>query len=252
MIEILEKLYEECVKNDEWEKKYKQQRKFLISRSNIKLVFVSNNKLTKQDEQRIFDYYDAIKNLNTATDNPFFWLQFGITALNLENYSLARIHFENAYANAEKMEDFDSYQIDTHYARLLLCNEMNTNRNNKEQAMDNFYKAHKLLFDNRNSGIKLSYVLRQTGLYSEYYTTYKNLLDENEKKAYLYTAYQMTERFERYFRIKDMKKVSIEVARAYLAFRKIFKGTPYQLMIKKCDLLYNDKLPGQGWRASLS
>ncbi|RHO83100.1 hypothetical protein DW058_07330 [Clostridiaceae bacterium AF42-6] len=35
MIEMLSKLYEECSKNDLWIKKYIQQRKFLVSRSNL-------------------------------------------------------------------------------------------------------------------------------------------------------------------------------------------------------------------------
>ena len=243
MIEMLSKLYEECSKNDIWIKRYVQQRKFLVSRSNIKLVFSSNNNLTKQDEREIFNYYDSIKNLPTATDNPFFWLQFGITALNMERYSLAKIYFDNAYANAEKLYDFDAYQIDTHYARLLLCTEMSNNRNNKAQALENFYKAHSLLWENSNSGTNLSYVLRQTGLYTDYYETYKKLLNENERERYLETAYKMQEKYMRYFEIKDLFKIPTDVAMTYLKYRRIFKGTPYQLMMKQCDAIYNKKIP---------
>lgn len=243
MIEMLTKLYEECSKNDIWVRKYMQQRKFLVSRSNIKLVFSSNEKLTKQDEQEIFAYYDSIKNLPTATDNPFFWLQFGITALNLERYQLTRIYFDNAYANSEKFEDFDTYQIDTHYARLLLRSEMSTNRNNKEQALENFYKAHSLLWENSNSGTKLSYVLRQTSLYTDYYETYKKLMNEDESTKYLKAAYKMSEKYMKYFEIKDLFKIPIDVAMTYLKYRRIFKGTPYQLMLKKCDEMYNRKIP---------
>lgn len=249
MIEMLTKLYEECSKNDIWVKKYVQQRKFLVSRSNIKLVFSSRKKLTKQDEQEIFNYYDSIKNLPTATDNPFFWLQFGITALNLERYSLTRIYFENAYANAKKLDDFDAYQIDTHYARLLLCAEVSTNRNNKEHALENFYKAHSLLWENSNSGTRLSYVLRQTGLYTDYYETYKQLLDEDEVKRYLETASKMLEKYMRYFEIKDLFKIPTDVATTYLKYRRMFKGTPYQIMLKKYDEIYNRKIPSTELKA---
>lgn len=249
MIEMLGKLYEECSKNDAWVKKYAQQRKFLVSRSNIKLVFSSKNKLTEQEEKEVFNYYDSIKNLPTATDNPFFWLQFGITALNLEQYPLTKIYFDNAYANAEKMDDFDVYQIDTHYARLLLCGEMKNNRNNKEQALENFYKAHKLLRENSNSGTKLSYVLRQTSLYTDYYMTYKKLLDEEEQKNYLATAYEMVDKYMRYFKIKDLFKIPTDVAWSYLKYRKIFAGTPYQAMLRKCDEIYNAKIPKSDLRA---
>ncbi len=243
MIEMLNKLYEECSKNDIWVRKYVQQRKFLVSRSNIKLVFSTKRKLTKQDEQEIYNYFDSIKNLPTATDNPFFWLQFGITALNLEEYSLAKIYFDNAYANAEKIDDFDAYQIDTHYARLLLCSEMSSNRNNKNQALENFYKAHKLLWENSNSGTKLSYVLRQTGLYTDYYETYKKMLDEDERKRYLETACKMSDKYLRYFKIKDLFKIPTDVAATYLKYRRMFKSTPYQILLKKCDEVYNRKIP---------
>lgn len=249
MIEMLTMLYEECSKNDVWAKKYIQQRKFLVSRSNIKLIFSAKRKLSKQNEQEIFHYYDSIKNLPTATDNPFFWLQFGITALNLEIYDLTKIYFDNAYANSEKIDDFDTYQIDTHYARLLLCAEMSNNRNDKEKALENFYKAHSLLWENSNSGTNLSYVLRQTGLYVDYYETYKRLLDENEKERYLATAYKMLEKYRKYFVIKDLFQIPSDVATAYLKYRRMFKETPYQIMLKKSDEIYNRKIPRVELRA---
>ena len=249
MIEMLTKLYEECSKNDVWIRKYVQQRKFLVSRSNIKLVFSSQGKLTTQDEQEIFNYYDSIKNMPTATDNPFFWLQFGITALNLKRYPLTRIYFDNAYANADKIDDFDSYQIDTHYARLLMCAEMSSNRNDKESALENFYRAHNLLWKNSNSGTNLSYVLKQTGLYMDYYETYKKLLNEDEKEKYLATAYKMENKYMKYFEIKDLFKVPIDVAVMYLKYRKMFKGTLYQIMLKHCDEMYNKKIPSKEFKA---
>ena len=243
MIEALTRLYEECAENDAWTKKYAQQRKFLVSRSNIKFVFSTQKKLNETEENEIFGYYDSIKNLPTATDNPFFWLQFGITALNLEEYSFTRICFDNAYANAEKMNDFDSYQIDTHYARLLLCSEMSNNHNNKEHALENFYVAHKLLWENSNSGTKLSYVLRQTSLYMEYYQTYQKYMSEEEKNTYLSAAFKMVEKYMSYFKIKDLFKIPMDVATAYRKYRRLFVGTPYQIKLKECDAIYNLKTP---------
>lgn len=251
MIGMLGKIYTECSENDEWSKKYVMQRKFLISRSNIKLVFSSKRALNKEDEKEIFSYYDSIKNLTTATDNPFFWLQFGITALNLEAYDTARIHFDNAYANADKMDDFDSYQIDTHYARLLLCNEMYTNRNNKDSAMDIFYKAHNLLRENSNRGVKLSYVLRQTSLYFKYFNCYKNMMTEDERHKFIEKAFEMTEKYREYFNVKELTEIPIEVASAYRDYRKIFSNTPYVLPLRKYDLLYNSKVRRKEFQINL-
>lgn len=248
MINMLGKIYTECSDNDEWNRKYATQRKFLISRSNIKLVFSAKKSLCQEEEQEIFSYYDSIKNLTTATDNPFFWLQFGITSLNLEAYDIARIHFENAYANADKMEDFDSYQIDTHYARLLLCNEMHTNKNSKDNAIDVFGKAHRLLRDNSNRGIKLSYVLRQAGLYFDYFNCYRNMMTEEDCQKFLKKAFEMTERFWEYFNVKELSEIPIEVATAYREYRKLFYNTPYMLPLKKYDLAYNVKVRRREFR----
>lgn len=242
MIHMLEKIYKECSNNDEWNRKYIMQRKYLISRSNIKLVFSPNKGLNQSEEKEVFSYYDGIKNLTTATDNPFFWLQFGITALNLEEYATAEIHFENAYANADKMDNFDSYQLDTHYARLLLCNEMHTNRNNKENALVNFAKAHSLLYNNSNTGVKLSYVLRQTGLYQDYYECYKQLMTEEEKEKFLHMAFEMTNKFSSYFKVKELVEIPMEVAMSYRKYRKIFIGTPYVINLDKYDTVYNEKV----------
>ncbi|MDE6926968.1 MAG: hypothetical protein K2P59_17270, partial [Acetatifactor sp.] len=248
MINMLGKIYTECSDNDDWNRKYATQRKFLISRSNIKLVFSSKKSLGKEEEQEIFSYYDSIKNLTTATDNPFFWLQFGITSLNLEEYDTARIHFDNAYANADKMEDFDSYQIDTHYARLLLCNEMYTNKNNKDNAMDTFDKAHRLLRENSNKGVKLSYVLRQTSLYFSYFNCYRNMMTEEERQKFMEKAFEMTEKFWQYFNVKELPEIPTEVAAAYRTYRKIFNNTPYMLPLKKYDLAYNSKMRRREFR----
>ena len=223
MINCLENLYAECSERDELIGRYKQQRRFLVSRSNVKLAFSSNRRLEKDEEECMFKYYDSIKNLPTATDNPFFWLQFAITSLNLDNYSLAKIQFKNAYANAEKMDDFDSYQIDTHYARMLLCSEMKENRNNIQKAITVFHEAHKLLFENRNTGANLSYVLRQTSLYYEYFSLYRSYMTQEEINEYLDTAFKMCDRYLAYFNVKEIFRIPYDIARCYCVFRKLFE-----------------------------
>ncbi|MEY8378837.1 SIR2 family protein [Lachnospiraceae bacterium 56-18] len=248
MIEMLGRIYKECSENDEWNKKYIMQRKYLVSRSNIRLIFSPNKKLTDEEERKIFKYFDSIKNLPTATDNPFFWLQFGITSLNLKKYEIAKIHFDNAYANVNKMEDFDSYQIDTHYARLLLCFEMKTNRNCKDSALINFDNAHRLLFENSNVGIKLNYVLRQTELYKDYYDQYKNFMTDEEKQIFIKTALKMTDKFQQYFNIKELNEMPVEVSYAYRKYRQIFIGTEYEVNIKLLDTIFNKKVRKRGWK----
>lgn len=243
MIETLQKLYMECSQNDAWINKYKQQRKMLISRSNVKLIFSTKKQLTVNEEKGIFDYFDNIKNMETATDNPFFWLQFGITALNLERFDLAKIYFSNSYSNADQLTDFDTYQIDTHYARYLLQSEMKTNQNSNLQAMEKFVEAHNLLKKSSESGTDLSYILRQANLYYKYFVQYEELWSENEKNKFLDMAFQLVDIFLKYFKLKKLFKIPYDVSLSYLEYRKIFINTPYILQIKKCDDLYDVKVP---------
>ena len=250
MRETLQKLYVACSHNDAWINKYKQQRKFLVSRSNLKLAFSKNSQLSEIEENEIFKYFDNIKQLPTATDNPFFWLQFAITALNLNHYELAKIYFENAYANADKWDDFDSYQIDTHFARFLLCNEMRTNQNSRIAAMDNFKKAHKLLIKNSGTGTRISYVLRQVGLYEQYFNTYKALFNDDERNSFLLTATEMIDQFSSYFKLKELFSIPFDIVSAYLKFRTIFQGTPYQLLLIKTDREYNSKINSRRWEVT--
>lgn len=169
----------------------------------------------------------------------------------MEAYDTARIHFENAYANADKMEDFDSYQIDTHYARLLLCNEMYTNRNNKDNAMDTFCRAHTLLHENSNRGIKLSYVLRQTSLYFSYFNCYRNMMTEDDRQNFMEKAFELTEKFWQFFNIRELSDIPIEVAAADREYRKIFINTPYMLPLRKYDLAYNSKVRRKEFRIKI-
>lgn len=248
MIDMLRKIFEECSNNDEWHKKYVMQRRYLVSRSNIKLIFSGNKNLNQEEEQKIFSYFDSIKNMPTATDNPFFWLQFGITSLNLNEYDIAKIHFENAYANVSKMEDFDTYQIDTHYARLLLCYEMKTNRNDKDSALLNFQSAHKLLYENSNIGPKLNYVLKQTSLYRDYYDQYKNIMTEEDKGVFASKAVEMADKYKIYFSLKELTEIPTEVVYAYRNYRTIFLGTEFEVNLKLLDFEFNKKVRKKEWR----
>ena len=67
-------------------------------------------------------------------------------------------------------------------------------------------------------------------------------MTEDEIQEFLRIAFQMTERFRQYFRVKEIKEIPMEVAISYREYRKIFKGTPYILPLKSCDEEYNSKI----------
>ncbi len=244
MLAMLEKIYRKCAENDETYGKFYQQRRNMVSRSNIILLLNANEnkELNQEDEKNILLYYDRIKNLPTATKNPYFWLQFGITALNLEYYRQASIYFDNASTNANKMVEFDTFQIDTHKARLLLYAEMHENSNNPGEAMKTFEDAHKLLLNNSNKGEKMRYVLYQVGRYYEYFCFYQSVLSEENIIEFRKKAFEMKNRFKNFFSSALIGKLQVKLCKAYLNYRKLFEKTEYVLMFIDTDNLYNSKV----------
>lgn len=224
-----------------YERKYSTQRKMLISRSNIMLTFEKKGGPTRIQEEKILFYYDQLKNTYTASKNPFFWFQFGITALNMKKYSLANLYFDTAYANIGEMSQFDTFQLDTHKARLILHQQMDTNRNSGNDAWDSFLEAHELLMHNSNEGKNLSYVIKQISTYYDYFEKYNILFSEDQRKEYIDKSFEASKKFRAYFSTVEKNSISRNDSLPYLEFRKIFIGTKYVTDIWDIDKLYNEK-----------
>jgi hypothetical protein len=67
----------------------------------------------------VIRFYESVKNLKLARDNPLFWLQYAVASLTTGQTARAKTYFETAYSYAES-RGFDTFQIDNHYARFLL------------------------------------------------------------------------------------------------------------------------------------
>ena len=63
--------------------------------------------------------YEELKAVPTIRSDPLFWLQYAMARLSLGELDLARRYFEQSYSIAKPI-NFDTYQIDNHYCRLLL------------------------------------------------------------------------------------------------------------------------------------
>ena len=64
------------------------------------------------------NFYEGTKNLTATTRNPQFWLQYGIACLAFGKLERSERYFKDAYSLAPL--GYDTFQIDNHYARLLL------------------------------------------------------------------------------------------------------------------------------------
>ena len=67
--------------------------------------------------------FDELKNIDHLQSKSLFWLQYAIVLTNEREYFSAKIIFDTAFGKA-KSSDFDTFQVDNHYARYLLESRM--------------------------------------------------------------------------------------------------------------------------------
>jgi tetratricopeptide (TPR) repeat protein len=85
----------------------------LMRYRNISLLLPQENRLAST-----VNFYEGIKNLSSSRRNPQFWLQYAIACLAFGKLDRAERYFKDAYSLAP--DGYDTFQIDNHYARLLL------------------------------------------------------------------------------------------------------------------------------------
>ncbi|TFW08733.1 hypothetical protein E4K72_07505 [Oxalobacteraceae bacterium OM1] len=110
------------------------------------------------------DFYEEIQTLRIAQKNPHYWLQYAIARLSLEDdLEVVENYFKSAYSYAKEV-GYDTYQIDNHYARLLLAKAQKS-----KNASDAF-----VFFDQAQQIIQRQ-ILREQKHYP--YRVAKNVLD---------------------------------------------------------------------------
>lgn len=184
--------------------KYTNLSRKLISVSNIWLLLNQSDKTVRD---MVIELFDSLKDFNFYKEKPFFWLQYGIACLDNKIYDRAEVYFDLAYKKSKKLTyDFDTFQIDAHYARFLIENTIYLN------VYDNcssFKAAHNLLVKSLNSTMQTNrYVLKQLTLYRQYWDTFKNDFSSSDKNELIESTQYMINKIEKY---QEGHKNSIEV-----------------------------------------
>lgn len=94
-------------------------RSSFVTYSNINLLISPRKRSSKQNRQ-ILEYYYNLGQLKFYDNNPFFWLQYAIVSMDVYDYKRATELISAAYNCAEKISNFDNFQIDTQNGRLIL------------------------------------------------------------------------------------------------------------------------------------
>lgn len=134
----------------------------------------------RQKREFILYYYDSLKRIGKCTGNHFYWLQYAIACITIDDFDRAKKYFENAYSLSKKRPYFDTYQIDNHYARFLLISSHYFYPD--AGYMDNFNRAKNIINQQMNKE-ELEYPYKVAQHYGDFYHAYSEKLNVNDLKA---------------------------------------------------------------------
>ena len=110
------------------------------------LKFSSLERILKDDAKlkTMSSYYEDLKRkVHWITNDPHYWLQYGMAQLAHNNFDKARVLFSTAYSLASKKPGYYTDQIDTQQARLLLTEYIHSSDSDGNFGW--FEDAHRLL-----------------------------------------------------------------------------------------------------------
>ena len=90
----------------------------LISYKHLKFVLDAASLNKQQKIDKINQLYGELKELNYYKDKYYFWLQYAISALELNDYEAAELHFRAAYHYLPSQ--MTPFEINNQYARLKM------------------------------------------------------------------------------------------------------------------------------------
>jgi hypothetical protein len=172
---------------------YRNILKSFVSFSNLQRILDKTDRSYKYNMLRFFE---GIRNTDFCQKNPHFWLQYAIEKLSEREYPTAKTYFETAYSYANNITGYDTYQIDNHFARYIL--EFAIESGQKDDCLDDFMKAHRILMDPLHEKIVKYYPFRVAQNYLPFYTKFFDDFNDSQKAIFLQACEQLLEKIERY------------------------------------------------------
>lgn len=128
VINVLQKLFDNYHRlgivptGNKWSNE-KDYRKHLLSLSNLR-VLLSEMAADVNIKETIIGYFENLIDNEYCKDNIFYWLQYAMASMDNNDYDKAEMHLEKSYEIASERSGFNTYQLDTQYARFLLEKNM--------------------------------------------------------------------------------------------------------------------------------
>lgn len=233
IIDVLIKVFKKLDKyrNNE---EYRGILRSMLSYQNVKRVL---NTKHPDFSENVTRFFDEVGTTNFCSNNQHYWLQYAISRLFVQDFERSFQYFENAYSFAKKKQEINNginytYQIDNHYARYLLENEIENG--SCSTCMTAFKKAHELLMNQQNKEIVRFYTYRVARNYFKFYRTYFNSIKNEDKKLFLQACEEMYNRTLWYIDSNNplfARKGEAKATRDEMIC--IFKETGYERSVQK-------------------
>ena len=159
----------------------------------------------------VIRYYESIKNLYAARNQPHFWLQYAIATLVTGDLVRAKTYFDTAYAFANARDRYDTYMIDNHYARYLLVAARQSD--DVDSAMKMFEEAQGLL-EPQLPRERLHYSYRVARFYRGFFDTWQSKMSPGEKAKVGQAARYVAEKIARLPELRRKHRYIAECAEA--------------------------------------
>lgn len=142
------------------------ERLWEIEKEFMKFSFVDRVFPRTKDSKRYVQFYDQLKTLASMSRNPQFWLQYAIARLEHDDVPGAQLMFDTSYSFAKDRANYNTFQIDNHYARFLIVSR------SRDLRFDDYFKAfveaHKILVRQVHSEPDAYYPYKVARLYRDY------------------------------------------------------------------------------------
>ena len=199
--------------------------KELTMYGNLEKIFRNKN----QHRKHIIDFYMLAKDFRLCKENPQFWLQYSIAMIALNELDQADVYIQNAYSFAHTINNYDTFQIDNQYGKLLM-----------EQCIlgdipshfDVLQKVQTIITNPRQMRDNRHYPYSVGMKYAEYYKKYYSNLSSTEKNLFLDYCREL-----HLLAISSIKNVNFDASKKRInIFIQVIEG-----VLRKIDPEYSTK-----------
>lgn len=196
---------------------YRKYMKSVLSYANMQRVF--NKEEGDIFNNNIVTLFEDIRGCTFCKNNPHYWLQYAIAKLGEQKYDEAKLYFDNAYSFAKRKKDFDTYQIDNHYARFILENVIYTNAD--DDFFRAFLQAHNILTDKKHEKDTKYYPFKVARSYLPFYEKFKSRMCKKELSQFYNACQQIDNMIKKYKNAIPVYRMKHEVKEAEFNIGKI-------------------------------